>query len=346
MGVEELQVQGLTDVRPGHRFDEAALDRYLRKHLPGYEGSPQFQQFAGGQSNPTFLLKSGGRSFVVRKKPPGTLLPTAHMIEREYRICRALEDTGVPVPRPYLLCEDASIIGTAFYVMDYVEGRVFADWALPEVSPSERRAMYDDMNRVLAALHSVNIEQKGLSDYGKPGNYFERQLGRWTKQYIAAQTRDIEPMNRLLEWLPKNIPADDTTAIVHGDYQLYNLMFHPTEPRVVALLDWELSTLGHPMADLAYNCMIYHKPEAKDLGEGVPSEQEYIARYCERTGRSGIDHWNFYVAFGFFRLASIVQGVYKRGLQGNASSESALKAESVVDEMAVFGWQVASQQTD
>jgi aminoglycoside phosphotransferase (APT) family kinase protein len=341
VGVEALQVQGLIDVRPAHRFDEEALDRYLKAHLDGYQGNPELQQFAGGQSNPTFLLKSGDRSFVVRKKPPGTLLPTAHMIEREYRIYRALEDTGVPVPRPHLLCEDASVIGTAFYVMDYVQGRVLVDWALPEQQPSERRAIYDDMNRVLAALHSVDVQRKGLSDYGKPGNYFERQISRWIKQYIAAQTREIEPMNRLIEWLPKNVPTDDTTTIVHGDYQLYNLMLHPTEPRVVALLDWELSTLGHPMADLAYNCMVYHKPEAASFGEGVPSEEEYVARYCERTGRARIANWNFYVAFGFFRHASIVQGVYKRGLQGNASSASALEAESVVDEMATFGWQVA-----
>jgi aminoglycoside phosphotransferase (APT) family kinase protein len=342
MGVEALQAQGLIDVRSAHRFDEQALDRYLAQHLPGYRGNPEIKQFAGGQSNPTFLLKSGDRRYVVRKKPPGTLLPTAHMIEREYRIYRALEDTGVPVPRPYLLCEDPSIVGTAFYVMDYIDGRVMADWALPELSPSERRAVYDDMNRVLAALHSVDVQKKGLGDYGKPGNYFERQISRWTKQYVAAQTRDIEPMNRLIEWLPRNVPADDTTTIVHGDYQLYNLMFHPTEQRVVALLDWELSTLGHPMADLAYNCMIYHKPEAAELGEGIPSEEEYVAMYCERTGRARIPNWNFYVAFGFFRHASIVQGVYKRGLQGNASSSSALQTSSLVDEMSTAGWQVAA----
>jgi aminoglycoside phosphotransferase (APT) family kinase protein len=341
MGVEALQAQGLIDVRTAHRFDEVALDRYLREHLDGYRGDPQLQQFAGGQSNPTFLLKSGGRSYVVRKKPPGTLLPTAHMIEREYRIYRALEDTGVPVPRPQLLCEDASIIGTPFYVMDYVEGRVLTDWALPGLEPAERSAVYDDMNRVLAALHSVDIAAKGLQDYGRPGNYFERQISRWIKQYVAAQTRDIEPMNRLIEWLPKNVPADDTTTIVHGDYQLYNLMFHPTQPRVVALLDWELSTLGHPMADLAYNCMNYHKPEAAPLGAGIPGEDEYVARYCERTGRTQIANWNFYVAFGFFRHASIVQGVYKRGLQGNASSASALQTESLVDEMSAAGWKVA-----
>jgi aminoglycoside phosphotransferase (APT) family kinase protein len=333
--------QGLVAIREAHRFDQDALDRYLQKHLEGYRGKPAIQQFEGGQSNPTFLIASGDRRYVLRKKPPGVLLPKAHAIEREYQIYRALEDTDVPVPRTYLLCEDASIIGTPFYVMDYVEGRNFRDSSLRELQPDERRAVYDDMSRVLAALHSVDYEKKGLTDYGKPGNYFARQIGTWTKQYLAAKTDDIEPMDRLLEWLPKNIPSDDTTTIVHGDYQLYNLLFHPQEPRVVALLDWELSTLGHPMADLAYNCMKYHTLEAFSLSEGVPTEDEFIAMYCKRTGRARIPDWNFYVAFGFFRLASIVQGVYKRGLQGNAASAAALSMKTVVDQTAASGWQVA-----
>ena len=344
---EPLQVpvvQGLVEVREAHRFDVQALDRYLAQHLPGYAGTPEIKQFEGGQSNPTFLMTSGDRRYVLRKKPPGTLLPTAHMIEREYRVYRALEDTDVPVPKAHLLCEDASIIGTTFYVMDFVEGRNFRDVTLRDLSPADRRAVYDDMGRVLAALHSVDYKAKGLADYGKPGNYFERQIGRWTKQYVAAKTHDIEPMDRLMEWLPKNVPADDTTTIVHGDYQLYNLLYHPTEPRVVALLDWELSTLGHPMADLAYNCMKYHTHEAAALAEaGVPGEDEFIATYCKRAGRERIPHWNFYVAFGFFRLASIVQGVYKRGLQGNASSSAALSMKGVVDQTAATGWQVAQK---
>jgi aminoglycoside phosphotransferase (APT) family kinase protein len=336
---------GLSAVRDAHRFDEAALDRYLTQHLPGYRGGNlSVRQFEGGQSNPTFLLTSGDRRFVLRKKPPGTLLPTAHAIEREYRVYRALEDTDVPVPKAHVLCEDASIIGTAFYVMDFVEGRVFRDVSLRELPVADRRAVYDDMSRVLGALHSVDYVAKGLSDYGKPGNYFERQIGRWTKQYIAAKTHDIAPMDALIEWLPKSIPDNDTTTIVHGDYQLYNLLYHPTEPRVVALLDWELSTLGHPMADLAYNCMKYHTPDAATLGEGVPTENEFIAMYCERTGRERIPHWNFYVAFGFFRLASIIQGVYKRGLQGNASSTAALSMKGVVDQTAATGWKVAQSE--
>lgn len=335
--------QGLSDVREAHRFDNDALDRYLSQHLDGYRGKPDIKQFEGGQSNPTFLVTSADRRYVLRKKPPGTLLPTAHMIEREYRVYRALEGTDVPVPRAHLLCEDASVIGTAFYIMDYIEGRNTRDASLKDFSVSDRRAAYDDMSRVLAALHSVDYQSKGLSDFGKAGNYFERQISRWTKQYIAAKTHDVAPMDALLEWLPKNIPDSEVTTIVHGDYQLYNLLFHPTEPRIVALLDWELSTLGHPMADLAYNCMKYHTLEAFTLGEGVPTEDEYIAMYCKRTGRERIARWNFYVAFGFFRLASIIQGVYKRGLQGNASSTAALSLKSVVDETAATGWTVAQR---
>jgi len=334
---------GLVEVRTAHRFDEAALDSYLTKRLDGYAGKPVIQQFEGGQSNPTFLVTSGDRRYVLRKKPPGVLLPTAHAVEREYRIYRALDGTGVPVPRAYLLCEDPSVIGTAFYVMDFIEGRNFRDSSLKDLTPSDRRAAYADMARVLAALHSVDYKQKGLEDYGKPGNYFDRQIGRWTKQYIAAKTHDIAPMDALLEWLPKNIPEHDETTIVHGDFQLYNLLFHPTEPRVVALIDWELSTLGHPMADLAYNCMKYHTMEAFSLGEGVPTEDEYISIYCKLTGRERIPHWNFYVAFGFFRLASIIQGVYKRGLQGNASSVAALSMKDVVDQTAATGWKVATR---
>jgi aminoglycoside phosphotransferase (APT) family kinase protein len=332
---------GLVEVREAHKFDEAKLDQYLGAHLPGWAGKAEIKQFEGGQSNPTFMLRSGGKKYVLRKKPPGKLLKSAHAIEREYRIYKALEDTDVPVPKAYLLCEDDSIIGTPFFVMDFVEGRVVRDSGMQSATPDERRAAYADMCRVLAALHSVDYKAKGLEDYGKPGNYFERQVHRWTKQYLDSKTHEIEPMNQLLQWLPKNIPDDDTTTIVHGDYQLYNLLFHPSEPRVVALLDWELSTLGHPMADLAYNCMKYHTMESFSLGEGVPGEDEYIQMYCEATGRERIDKWNFYVAFGFFRLAAIVQGVYKRGLDGNASSKAALGMKAVAEQTAETGWKVA-----
>jgi aminoglycoside phosphotransferase (APT) family kinase protein len=322
-------------------FDAAALDRYLQRHLAGYAGRSDIQPLEGGQSNPTFLIRNDQQRYVLRKKPSGTLLPTAHMIEREYRIYRALEQSAVPVPRTHLLCEDASVIGTAFYVMDFVDGRIRRDPALPEFAPDQRRAIYDDMNRVLAALHGTDYQRKGLADFGKPGNYFERQISRWTKQYLLAKTRDIDAMDRLIEWLPRNLPDDDSTTLVHGDFQLYNLVLHPTEARVIAVLDWELSTLGHPMADLAYNCTKYHNHEAATLGDGIPSEQAYLATYCSRTGRAHIPNWNFYLAFAFFRSASIGQGVYMRGLQGNAASADALSRAGAAEQHSADGWRVA-----
>ena len=343
-----MSSDGTIEVREAHRFDEAALDRYLRANLPGYDGPLSVRQFSSGQSNPTFKLTTGNGRYVLRKKPPGKLLKSAHMIEREHRVFTALADTDVPVPKSYLLCEDESIIGTPFYVMDFLEGRVFTDNTLPELSPEERRAVYDDMNRVLAALHSVDYQARGLGDYGKPGNYFARQVSRWSKQYIDSKTDEIADMEQLMKFLADNLPNDETTCIVHGDYQLYNLMYHPTEPRVLAVLDWELSTLGHPMADLAYNCMKYHQagemaPLMFGPSTGIPTEEEFVAQYCKRTGRIRVENWNFYLAFSFFRLAAIVQGVYKRGLQGNASSAQALSMKDVVVETARVGWKVAQR---
>ena len=337
--------QGLIDVRANHRFDEHALQQYLRENLAGFSGDVRIQQFEAGQSNPTFLLNTQDSAFVLRKKPPGQLLPSAHQIEREYRIYRALAGTDVPVPRTHLLCDDESIIGTPFYVMDYLQGRVFADAGLPGINPNERAAISDEMIRILAALHLLDYKALGLADFGKPGNYFARQIGRWTKQYVAAATHDIPSMNRLMDWLPENTPNDETTTIVHGDFQLYNLMYHPTNPTVLAVLDWELATLGHPLADLAYNCMKYHSAvpgQNVAPGDGIPDEAEVIAEYCQYTGRSGIEHWNFYLAFSFFRLASIVQGVYKRGLQGNASSARAMQMKDAVHVMSDKGWELAS----
>lgn len=335
---------GLIEVRPNHRFDEGALDAYLRNNLEGYAGPSSVQQFEGGHSNPTFLLTAGDERFVLRKKPPGKLLPSAHQVDREYRIYRALKDCDVPVPHTYLLCEDDSVIGTSFFVMEYVEGRVFRDAMLADVSPAERKAIYADMNRVLAALHSVNYQSQGLGDYGKPGNYFARQIGRWTKQYLAARTDEIKSMDHLIEWLPAHAPDDDTTTIVHGDYDIYNLMFDHSQPRVMAVLDWELSTLGHPLADLAYTCMKYHTPVAErhaEPGDGIPTEEQFVAEYCKRTGIHSIDNWNFCLAFSFFRFASIIQGVYKRGLQGNASSAHALEMKDVVAKASDKGWELA-----
>jgi aminoglycoside phosphotransferase (APT) family kinase protein len=337
---------GLVDVRENHRFDQVALEAYLERHLENYTLGAEIQQFEGGQSNPTFLLTTAEESYVVRKKPPGELLPSAHQVEREHRMYQALRGTDVPVPKTHLLCHDDSIIGTPFYVMEYVQGRVFSDPCLPEADPAARHAIYLEMIRVLAALHSVDFEARELSDFGKPGNYFVRQIGRWTKQYLAAKTDDLTSMDRLIEWLPQHVPDDETTTIVHGDYQLYNMIFDPDESVCKALLDWELSTLGNPLADLAYNCMKYYTNEpGHDVSSchGIPSEQEMVAEYCRLTGRSAIENWNFCLAFSFFRLASIAQGVYKRGLQGNASSARALEMRDRIGEAADIAWQIATR---
>jgi aminoglycoside phosphotransferase (APT) family kinase protein len=336
-------------VRAAHRFDEAALERYL--NAQGFATPLNVQQFGGGQSNPTFLLTAGGKRYVMRKKPPGKLLKSAHQVDREFRIMKALAATDVPVPRMHVLCEDESVIGTAFYVMDYLEGRIFRDPQLPGIAPAERAAIYDSMNDVLARLHKVNFERVGLGDFGKPGNYFERQVARWITQYRGAQTDEIPEMERLIEWMPRHIPADDSVSIAHGDYRLENSIFHPTEPRMIAVLDWELSTIGHPLADLAYNCMGYHVMNPRQGGlvgidyaaTGIPSERDYVAKYCERTGRSEIKNWSFYLSFSVFRLASISQGVYKRGLDGNASSAHAHQFGALVRKHADGAWKLANE---
>jgi aminoglycoside phosphotransferase (APT) family kinase protein len=336
----------LTPVRDAHLFDEKALVDYLKTNLKGFRTSLQVKQFEGGQSNPTFLLIGDGRKYVLRKKPPGKLLPSAHQVEREYRVMKALEKSDVPVPKMLLLCEDDTIVGTPFFVMEYVPGRVLGDLTLPDMNPQQRRSIYFDMIRVLAALHSVNYKDLGLEDYGKPGNYFSRQIGRWSKQYVAAKTDEIDSMEKLMQYLPENVPADDTSCIVHGDFRMENMLFHPTEPKVVALLDWELSTLGHPLGDLGYSCMPYHGGVAGKLSldgqagphTGIPTESEFVAEYCRHTGRKQIPNWNFYLAFSFFRLASILQGVYKRGIMGTASSTEALERGSLAREIANVAW--------
>ena len=320
------------DVLDRHRFDEAALTRWCEANVDGFDGPLTVRQFQGGQSNPTFQLVTPARKYVLRKKPPGQLLASAHQVDREYKVMKALADTPVPVPHMYALCEDDAVIGTAFYVMEHLEGRVFRDPTLPEQTPEERAAIYDDMNRVLAELHKVDFAAVGLEDFGRPGNYFERQISRWIKQYRAAETETIADMEELIAWMPDNIPDEDSVSIAHGDFRLENTMYHPTEPKMIAVLDWELSTIGHPLADLGYNSMLYHidSPTMGTLTRvdfttsGIPDEDEYVAAYCRRTGRKGIENWPFYVGFSIFRLASIAQGVYKRGLDGNASSEKAL----------------------
>ncbi len=339
----------VTEVREAHRFDERALGAYLAERIPGFKAEIAVRQFEGGQSNPTFLIESGDRKYVMRKKPPGQLLATAHMVEREYRIMTALQDTDVPVPRTYLLCEDPDLTGTAFFLMEFSQGRLLRDASLPGLSLERRRATYREMARVLAALHALEPSEVGLADYGKSGNYFKRQIERWTKQYVDAKTSEIDCMEALIEWLPANMPDDSSNRIVHGDYLLNNMIFHPEEDRVIAVLDWELSTLGHPLADLAYNCMPYHlnrtgAPLNTLTDTGIPSESDYVAQYCELSGRSGIDRWNFYLAFSFFRYASIIQGVYKRGLQGNASSQSAKGMGAYVKVVGDIGWGLAQRQ--
>lgn len=310
-------------------LDTTRLGPYLAARIPGFGDLVEARKFAGGQSNPTFLLVSTGGRWVLRRKPPGELLKSAHAVDREFRVMAALAGTDVPVPRVHHLCEDEGVVGSVFYVMDYLEGRIFWDGALPEVGATERGAIYDAMNGALAALHQVDTGVVGLSDFGRPGSYFARQIGRWTGQYRASETVPIPDMDALIAWLERSTPEDDgRVSLVHGDYRLDNMIFAPDAPRILALLDWELATLGHPFADLAYQCMQWRLPSEgafRGLGDldrrahGIPTEDEYVARYCERMGLPGIPGWTFYLAFSFFRLGAILQGVYKRALDGNAS---------------------------
>jgi aminoglycoside phosphotransferase (APT) family kinase protein len=352
---------GTKPVAEQHAFDIAVLQAFLAKHLDGFNGPLTVEQFKGGQSNPTFKLITPARSYAMRCKPGpvARLLPSAHAIEREFAVMSALRDSEVPVPRMHLLCEDESVIGRAFYVMEFVQGRVLWDQTLPGMAPAERSAIYDEMNRVIAALHRVDVQRAGLASYGKHGNYFERQIGRWGKQYLASITEPIEAMDRLMQWLPAHMPAsardESQTGVVHGDYRLDNLVFHPTEPRILAVLDWELSTIGHPLADFSYHCMSWHIPPGafRGLGGvdlaalGIPDERSYVRRYCERTGRADPDalmaDWNFYMAYNLFRMAGILQGIAKRVVDGTASSAQARQAGSGARPLAEMGWRIASQ---
>ena len=342
---------GTTAVRAQHRFDEGVLEKYLREHITGFRGPMTVEQFKGGQSNPTYRIAAGSGRYVLRRKPPGKLLPSAHAVDREYKVMTALGQTGFPVPKTYALCTDESVIGTQFFVMDCVEGRILWEQSLPGMSRPERGAIYDEMNRVIALLHGVDYRAIGLGDYGRPGNYFARQIKRWSEQYRASETQRIEAMDNLIGWLPDNIPESEETSIVHGDYRLDNMIFHPSEARVLALLDWELSTLGHPLADFSYHCMSWHISPGAFRGIagldhaalGIPSEQEYIASYCRRTGRAGIANWNFYLAFGLFRIAAILQGIARRALDGTASSAQAVETGKRAGPMAEMGWNLAER---
>ena len=336
------------------QLDTDTLGAYLQQHIDGFGQLQSADKFAGGQSNPTFLLTADSGKYVLRRKPPGELLKSAHAVDREFRVISALADTDVPVAKAYHLCEDDSVIGSMFYVMSFEEGRVLWDPALPEAkSNDERGAFYQEMIRVLAAMHNVDVNAVGLADYGKPGNYFERQIGRWTKQYRAAETDHIDAIENLMAWLPDNVPNDDgQISLVHGDYKLDNVMFDPSKPEAIAVLDWELSTLGHPLADLGYYCMglrLISQGDVKGLANvdraslGIPSETDIIKQYCELRGIAAIEHWHFYLAFSFFRLASICQGVYKRALMGNASNEKALATGKLVEPLAQLAMQVIEE---
>lgn len=352
-----------TGAPAAHALDVAALQAWLQQHLPGFTGPLRVDKFPGGQSNPTYRLTTPQRTYVMRAKPGpvAKLLPSAHAIEREFRVMQALAATAVPVPRMLLLCEDEAVIGRAFYVMEHVDGRVLWDQSLPGMDPEQRRAHYLAMNRVLAALHTVDVHAVGLDDYGKPGNYFERQIARWSKQYVASITDPIPEMDALMAWLPAHLPDlardERLVSIVHGDYRLDNLMFHPTEPRIVAVLDWELSTLGHPLADFSYHCMSWHiEPGAfrgiagLDLAAlGIPSEDEYIERYCDATGLATPAQlrqaWPFLMAYNAFRLAAILQGIAKRVELGTASSAQARASAAGARPMAQLAWRFAQQAT-
>src|SRR5919109_1660255 len=334
------QFIGTKPVEERHRIDVASLEKFL-----GFRIS-RIEQFKGGQSNPTYKIND---QYVLRRKPPGKLLPSAHAVDREYRVIKALHPTGFPVAKPHVLCEDESVIGTAFYVMDYVEGRVLWDQALPGMTKIQRAEIWDALNEVMARLHLVDYRAVGLEDFGKPGSYIERQIARWTKQYQASETESIAAMDNLIAWLPKNIPPSAATTIVHGDYRLDNAIFHPGEPRILAVLDWELSTLGDPLADFAYHCMSWHIPPGQFRGIaglplaelGIPTESEYVARYCERTNQKPINptHWDFYLAYNLFRIAAILQGIMKRVVDGTAASAHARDAGKRAKPMAELGWQ-------
>jgi aminoglycoside phosphotransferase (APT) family kinase protein len=326
-----------------------AANAWLEQKVEGYRGPGELHKFAFGQSNPTYRLVTASGNYVLRRKPTGPLLLKAHAIEREYKVIRALEGTDVPVPRAYALCEDPALIGAPFYVMALVEGRIFYNQLLPGMTGGERAALFDGMNAAVAALHRIDPADVGLADYGRPDRFLERQVALWTRQYRASEGDRNDAMERLIEWLPAHLPPEQPTGIFHGDLRIDNMIFHPTEPRVVALLDWELSTLGDPIADLAYQALVWRIPADmfRGLGDvdraalGIPEEADYLARYCARTGRDGLAHWSFYLAFSLFRLVAILQGVWRRAQEGNASAADAAEVGSKARPLAIVGWNIA-----
>jgi aminoglycoside phosphotransferase (APT) family kinase protein len=334
-----------------HRFDEARLAAWLERNLPGFAGPLAVRQFASGQSNPTFHLRSAAGELVLRKKPPGVLVESAHAIDREYRVLSALASGDVPVPRTRIYCDDAEVIGTPFYVMDYLPGRIFTDPLLPGMTPTERAGICDAMNDALARLHNFDWGGNGLGDFGKPAQYVARQIARWRKQYLSASAEPLPVMDQLGDWLATHVPDRESAAITHGDFRIGNLIFDEREPRVVAILDWELSTIGEPLCDLSFNCMTYHLPAGDPVAAGfagvniaalgIPSEADYLAAYARRTGRAEVPDWRFYMAFSLYRTAAIQHGVYRRALAGNASSETALLFGDCYRKVAASGWALA-----
>ena len=349
MKSRQEQFSGTRDVLEALKFDPEPLQAFMLSHVEGFQGPLTVSQFRGGQSNPTYLLASPSGKYVMRRKPPGKLLKSAHAVDREYRVISALYAADFPVPRPYVLCEDEEIVGTMFFIMEYVEGRIFWELDLPDSDPGERRAIYEHANQTIADLHNFDYEKIGLSDFGKPGNYFARQISRWSKQYAASETSEITAMKELIEWLPGNIPLDESTTVVHGDYRLDNMIIHPAEPRIIAVLDWELSTIGHPLGDFTYHLMAWQMPEigigstglqGKNLEAlGIPSEEDYVVNYCAKTGRDdGIANRDFYSAYNFFRIAAILQGIAGRVRDGTAASVHAERAANAVAPLAALGW--------
>lgn len=349
------EFSGVRPVTEAHRFDETALAEYMTRHVNGFEGPITVEQFKGGQSNPTYRITAGSGRYVLRRKPPGKLLPSAHAVDREYRVISALHRLDFPVPRPYALCEDDSVIGTAFYIMDLVEGRVFWEPHLDGIGHDERTGIYDALNATIASLHMIDIDAAGLSDFGKPQGYVARQIRRWSGQYKASETEKVPEMDKLAEWLPEACPEQTSAAIVHGDYRLDNTIIHHTEPRIVAVLDWELATLGDPVADFTYHLMKWHMPPS-DVGAGtgtlvgydlqalgIPSMEDYVERYCERTGRDGLPAFDFYFAYNFFRMAAIFQGIVGRVRDGTAANPKAALIADQVRPLAEVAWSYAKR---
>jgi aminoglycoside phosphotransferase (APT) family kinase protein len=347
-----MSESSLIPILPNHRFDEQNLARYLRGRLAGAESELVIRQYQGGQSNPTFHIQAGAHRYVMRKKPPGKLLPGAHAVEREFAIQQALAGRGVPVPHMHLLCTDDDIIGRSFYIMSEIEGRIFTDRLLGGCTPADRLAMYDSMNAALAQLHNIGYIAAGLQDFGRPENYVARQVSRWARNYQASKLDDLPEMDKVIAWLESHVPAQEIATIVHGDYRIGNLVFHPTQPHVVAVLDWELATIGHPLADLAYNCLPWRLPATSErgfadldfTGLGIPYEADYIASYAKRFPRIDLNDWEYFLVFAMFRSAAILAGVYGRAVAGNASDARALSTGIIFRNVAKAAWALAETQ--